>query len=45
MGGQLGPDAIRISVKDASTNNRMIVILEAVLGRWSHSRARANTVE
>ncbi len=32
MGCQLGPDAIRIAVKDASTNDRMVAILEEILG-------------
>ena len=33
MGKSLGPNAVRIAVKDAETNNRMVAILEKVLSR------------
>ena len=33
MGTQLGPDAIRLAVKDAATNDRMTEILARALGR------------
>jgi histidinol-phosphate/aromatic aminotransferase/cobyric acid decarboxylase-like protein/GNAT superfamily N-acetyltransferase len=33
MGGQLGPDVVRIAVKDSATNDRMVAILATILGR------------